>query len=121
MKDWPRSSRSGSRFGADGSDHLLESRIAANAGVQPVALAHFVNGADVRMIERSGRTRLAQQADSRGGVAEQIRWQQLDRHIAIQCLIVRSIDFAHPARADFFQDAVMAECFLRTEMLPHAA
>ncbi len=36
-------------------------------------------------------------------------WQHLDGHIPTQSLIVCSVDHTHPTRADYLDDAVVAE------------
>src|ERR1700731_3335791 len=37
------------------------------------------------------------------------RWQNFDRHVAVQLLVVRAIDHTHATGPDFFEDTVVAE------------
>ncbi len=43
------------------------------------------------------------------GVLRHRLGQHLDRHIAIELLVVGAVDLPHPALADFFDDAIVAE------------
>jgi len=50
--------------------------------------------------------RLALQARARFSLGEQVRVQDLDRYLASQSLVLRTIDDGHAALADFFDDSI---------------
>jgi hypothetical protein len=92
---------------------VLRKRAAAQAPAQRVALeelgdgvdasvlaAEVVDREDVRMREGRDGERLALEARQRLGVVRHLRGENLDRDVALQLGIPRSVDLAHPARAE---------------------
>ena len=71
-----------------------------------VCFTDFVNRADVRMIERRGRTGFKQQPRAPPGVVGELPRKHLEGDIASELRIVRAIHFAHPARAEPRQNLV---------------
>ena len=69
----------------------------------------IVDGEDVRVIELGDGLGLALETREPIGVGGHRLRQHLDRHIAIEPLVVRAVDHAHPALADLLDDAVVAE------------
>ncbi len=65
--------------------------------------------ADVRMIERRDRARLAFEAVAQLRVGGQGRRQDLDGHAAIKPRVARPVDFAHAPCAERAQDFVRTE------------
>ncbi len=65
--------------------------------VRAVGFADVVDAADVRMIERSDRARLALEAQI--GIAGNLGREDLDRDAAIEPRVAGLVDLAHPARA----------------------
>jgi hypothetical protein len=55
---------------------------------------------DVRVVQRSRRAGLATESGKTIGIPPHLRRQNLERHRAAQSVVGRTIDFAHPARAD---------------------
>ena len=74
-----------------------------------IGFADFVNGADVRMVQRGDRARLAHESRPRARVIEAVRRKELDRDVAMQVLVLGAIDLAHPASAQSVDDAVVSE------------
>ena len=71
-------------------------------------LAHFVDGADVRMIQRGGIAGFAQQSRA-GRFVVSCRFENLERHAPPQRRVVREIHEAHPAAAKPTLDLIAAE------------
>jgi len=74
-----------------------------------VVLANFMNRADVRVIERSRRPGLTNQASRGCGIVSIGRRQHLDGDVALKPLVERSIDLAHPAHAEQRDDPIRAQ------------
>jgi hypothetical protein len=77
----------------------------------PLVLANFVNGADVGVIQSRGGAGLTPEALERLGIVRQAVWQKLESDKTTELDVLSLIDDAHPAAADFFQDAVMRDRF----------
>ena len=77
--------------------------------VDAVLMPDVVQRADVRMIERRDRARLALEALAQLRIRRERRRQDLDRHRAIEPRIARPIDLAHATRADERDDFIGAE------------
>ncbi len=75
----------------------------------PVDLANLVDRADVRVIQRGGGPSLAHQSSRGLLVAVGGLRQHLDRDVAIQSEIARTIDFAHPSGAQPANELIVAE------------
>src|ERR1700732_1516092 len=73
----------------------------------PVGFANIVDGADVGMVERRSRLRLALKSAQCSGVASDVFRKELQRNEAPQPRVFRLVDNAHPATAQFFDDAVV--------------
>jgi hypothetical protein len=92
------------------ADHLFEALAFEELHhdeVQPAVLVDFVNRADVRMIERGGKLRFPQETLARLFVGDQFGGQNLDGDDAPQAGVLRLIDLALTAFADFFEQLVM--------------
>ena len=72
-------------------------------------MADVEQRADVRMIERRDRARLALEAVAKLRVGRERRGEDLDRDGAIEPRVARAIDLAHAARADERDDFIGAE------------
>ena len=70
---------------------------------------HFMNGDDVRVIERGCRAGLAREAGQRLLIAGEADGQKLDGDLAAEGGIAGDIDLAHPARAERREDLVLPE------------
>ncbi len=70
---------------------------------------HFVNRADVRMVERRRRARLPVESLHRAFIRQECRREELERHLAAQSRVLRAVDNAHAAGADLFDHAVGAD------------
>ena len=77
--------------------------------VRAIDVADVVDAADVRMIERGNRPRLAFETCTQIGIAGDFSWQDLDGDCAIEARVAGFVDLAHAARAE------RAEDFVRTE------
>ena len=71
------------------------------------ALADLVDGADVRVIEDRGRTRLMGEPLPGLGVVNELRGQELEGDGAPELEVVRFVDDTHPAASDLADDAVL--------------
>ena len=79
-----------------------------------ISLVHreVIHGDDVRVGTASGRLRLVAEAGDILGTfvaPEQVRPDQLDRHLAVDRRIMRQIDHAHRAAAEQTLDAIAAD------------
>ena len=74
-----------------------------------VVIADFVNGQDVRVVQRRRRARLLQEAGDALGIGTQALEQELDRHRPAERRIVRLVDLAHAAAAEQGADLVTAD------------
>jgi len=70
-------------------------------------LFYLVNRTDVRMIERRGRASFALETLQRLRVRCEFVREELQRHLAAEPDVLRPVDHAHSALADYSQDAVM--------------
>ena len=77
--------------------------------VRAIDAANVVDAADVRMVQRGDRTRLALEASPRIGVAGDFTREDFDGNRAIETSIVGFVDLAHAAGAQ------RADDFIRTE------
>src|SRR5690348_5733467 len=105
---------------AEFDEFLLGKRLAFHALLQRVTfeqlhddellsilLADFENGADVRMIERSGGASFADETFEGALVLRQSLGQELHGDVALEDKILGAIDDAHAAAAELLLDAVM--------------
>ena len=74
-----------------------------------LVLAGVVDRDDVRMVERGGELRLAQEALSEAPVLGQLRCEQLEGDLAVERKVVGPVDDAHPAAAEQRLDPVAEE------------
>ena len=74
-----------------------------------VRLFDAIDGADVRVIQGGEHPRLPLEARAAIRVRRERRRQDLDRHLAIECLVVRTVDLAHAANAEECTDRVRPE------------
>jgi len=65
-----------------------------------------VDVSDVRVVEGGEQLRLALEAGEAVGVLRQLGRQQLDRHVAAELRIGRTVDLAHSAGAEEADDGV---------------
>ena len=69
--------------------------------------ADFENGADVRVVERRSRARLALEALERLGVPGQIFGQKFERHKAAERGVFGFVHHSHSAAAQLFQNSIV--------------
>jgi hypothetical protein len=74
-----------------------------------------VNSEDVRVRERRDRPGFSLEARERGRVGGEPLRQDLDRDVAFELGVPRSVDFAHPTCAERREDLVRAEARTRGE------
>ena len=74
-----------------------------------VVLEVVVHGDDVRMAQRAGDARLAQEALRERGVRRVERRQLLERDEAVEVGLAREVDHRHAAAADLAEDLVAAD------------
>ena len=90
---------------------LFTQRLAGNQlhreEINAILRAKFINGFDVRMIELGERQRFFAKLFARRFVGEQTGGKNLQRDVAVELFVMSAIDFAHAARADFFDDPVV--------------
>ena len=79
---------------------------------QPGVLAHLVHDDDVGMLQQCRVLRFAAQAVDQLLRCQMARRQQLDRHLAAEVSLARTIDAAHAATPDLFDQFVVAELAL---------
>ena len=84
---------------------LARNMLHHNAGA-PVDVGQLVNLANVGMVERRRRPRLAVEPLARGRVLLERLGQELDRHFATQLYVVGEKHLAHAALAEAREDAV---------------
>ena len=70
-----------------------------------VVLGDFVNGADVRMIQSGSGARFAAKTFERVGIARDFGGKEFQRDKSAEVRILGFINHAHPAAAEFFDDA----------------
>jgi len=78
-----------------------------------VAFADFVDGDDVRMIERGNRQCFLLEAAQAIGIVREFGGQELYRDFALQPRIFRQPDFAHAAFTQARKDSVLIDAALR--------
>ena len=94
------------------SARLWPSRSSMAMKLRPVALLDGVDGADVRMVQRRGGTRLLLEALERVGVAFSFSRQELQRNVASELAVLRLVHHAHAARAQAAHEWCTAKgCF----------
>ena len=81
--------------------------------MEAVLLADAEDGHDVGMVQPGGRLRLAKKALQARGRGHARGRQDLQRHVSAQRLLLRFVDDAHAAAADFPQNAEIAQPFQR--------
>jgi hypothetical protein len=76
-----------------------------------VGLVHFVNRADVGVIQRRGRASFATKSLERLRLLFQFLRKEFQRHAAAEFRVLGLVDDAHPAAAQFAEDTVMRNGF----------
>ena len=74
-----------------------------------VLFANFVDGADVGMVQGRSRLRLALKPGQRLGIFGHVIRQELQGDKAVQGYILGLVNHAHPAAAEFLDDAVVRD------------
>ena len=74
-----------------------------------VRFADLINGDDVRMVESGGSFGFLYETPHPIGICGEFTWQQLKRYFAIESSVLGQVHFSHPARAEFFDNAVMRD------------
>ena len=98
--------RHGDRIGrGDGAaSEAVRQRLALDElhdqGQDAIAVLEAVNGANVRMIERCQRPRLALEPRQPIRIVGERGWKDLDRHVAAKSGIPRPVNLAHAARTE---------------------
>src|SRR5258708_37466004 len=77
--------------------------------VHTVTLADFMDGSDVRMIERRRGCRFLFEAPYSILIRREVSRKNLQRDLAVQARVLGQINFAHAARADLRDDFVMRD------------
>src|SRR5260370_14481615 len=75
-----------------------------------IDLAHFINRADVRVIQGGGGTRFPKDELARLRIGESVCREQFEGSVAVECFVPGAKDYTHTASASFFQHDVMGEC-----------
>jgi hypothetical protein len=75
--------------------------------ILPVGLHDFINGADIRMVERGGCSSLAPEPFRRLWVIHQLVGKKLQRHEAAQLKILGFINLSHASAAHFLQNPIV--------------
>src|SRR5206468_11748608 len=70
---------------------------------------HFVDGADEWMRKRGGGAGFVEELLARVFVLYQPRRDRFERHDAVEPLVLRGVDVAHPPAADQLEDAIVAD------------
>ena len=82
--------------------------------VEPaVDLAEVVDADDVRVVEVGLDLGLATEPRAEGRVLAQVAREDLDRDAAVEPLLDREVDTAHPAAADLLDDLIALDLDLR--------
>ena len=66
-----------------------------------------MNHSDVRMLERRRGTRLVEKPLAAGRIVNELGWQDLERDLAPEIHVDGTVDDAHAAAADLFDDFVV--------------
>ena len=82
-----------------------DERLTAGVGI----LADLVDGADIGVIQRRGRARLAAQPLDCGRMITRLRRQHLDRHLPSERDVLGTEDEPHAAAAELIDDPVVRE------------
>jgi hypothetical protein len=94
------------------ADQVLQSlavkELHSNEGLA-IFFANVMNRADVGMIQRRGRLRLALKAGQRLRVSGDFIRQELQRHETMQPSVLSLVHHTHPAPAQFLADAVVRD------------
>ena len=88
--------------------------------VRTALLLDGVDGHDVRVVQRSDRLRLALEAFQPGSIRGHLRWEDLQRHLALEPGVLGQKDRPHAALADPALDAVVGQCLSRLKGHGHA-
>ena len=83
-----------------------------------VVLAEIVDRQDVRVRQRRDGPSLPLETRRRIGIRAQRIRQHLDRHVAAQPRVARTVDLAHPAGAQHPDDLVVSEILARFQFHP---
>ena len=75
-----------------------------------VDLSHFINRADMWMIQSRSGTRFAQNLLAGFAIRKRVRRRQLEGHIAMQSFVPRTKNYAHTTGASLIQHQVVGEC-----------
>ncbi len=77
----------------------------------PIVLAHVVNRANGRMIQRRGGTSLALEPLESRRIAREFHGKKFERDLTTQTRVFRAKDLSHAATAERIEDAVVRNCF----------
>ena len=77
--------------------------------VSALTLTNFIDVRNVRMIERGGRLRLLSKTAHPVLIRSKLGGKNLQGDFAIEFSVLRQINLAHPARANFRADFVATE------------
>src|SRR3984893_17337 len=77
--------------------------------VHPVALADFMDGGDVRMIERRGGLCFLSEAPHAVLIRGEVSRQNLERNLAVKLGVLGEIDLAHATRTELGNDAIVRQ------------
>ena len=124
MPRWCAASSASATCDADVEQAVERQRIVRDAAIERLAVEQLhrdevlavrffdrVDRADVRMIERARRPRLALEPLERRPVARQLRRQELQRDASSELRVLGLIDDAHPAAAESTGDGVVENGF----------
>ena len=89
--------------------HRLAFEVLDHQVIDTLLLAHVIEGADVRVIERGDAPRLTLESIPGLRCDADLCRQDLDCHRAIEARVARLVDFAHAARSNRGQNLVGAE------------
>ena len=78
-----------------------------NKDVAVSGAVHFVDGADVGMVERGGGASFGDQAGGLGGIAAAVFAEELDSDRALEVEVASAIDDAHAALAEDLLELVV--------------
>ena len=81
-------------------------------------LADVVHRRDVRVAQRRRRASLLLEALERAGALQHPRAEDLDRDLALEARVVRSVDLSHPTGAERSPDLVPSDALARREVVP---
>ena len=87
----------------------------------PGDLAGVVDRDDVRVVDRRGQPRLAQEPLAEAHVLGQLRREDLQRDVAVEREVVGAVDDAHPAAAEQRLQPVAGQLRAETRIHAHRA